>query len=170
MTAEPQRVIIGGLRGRDHVSFRLVACVAVACGVIPSIAAAADNPNGFVRDRVTLTQTMADMLKGRFYEEVRCAENCVMATRLVIGSADAARLGFEGVKKGHWFEIGRVENVSLKGGVWTKVHLRLNAKAAARIREEKAGVHISGQVVASSKVSGRNGWASWIRTCPWPRA
>jgi hypothetical protein len=54
MTAEPQRVIIGGLRGRDRVSFRLVACVAVACGVVPSIAAAADNPNGFIRDRVTL--------------------------------------------------------------------------------------------------------------------
>jgi hypothetical protein len=170
MTAGLQRVIIGGLRGRDHVSFRLVACLVVAGGVVPSIAAAADNPNGFVRDRVTLNQTMADMLKGRFYEEVRCAENCLMATRLVISGQEAADLGFAGAKKGYWFEIGRLENVSLKGGVWTKVHLRLNAKAAARIRESKAGAHISGQVVASSKESGRHGWASWIRTCPWPRA
>jgi hypothetical protein len=169
MTAEPQRVIIGGLRGRDHVPVRLLAC-AVACAVVPSLAAAADNPNGFVRDRVSLHQTMSDMLKGRFYEEVRCAENCLMATRLVISGEEAAQLGFAGAQKGRWFEIGRVENVSLKGGVWSKVHLRLNAKAAAKIREEKSGVHISGQVVASSKESGRHGWASWIRTCPWPRA
>jgi hypothetical protein len=40
------------------------------------------------------SQTMGDMLKGRFYEEVKCAEDCLMATRLVITGEDAAKVGF----------------------------------------------------------------------------
>ncbi len=158
---------------RGHLKLRLLVGIAAALAVftaLPALAPAGDNPNGFVRNRVSLHQTMADMLKGRFYEEIKCAENCLMATRLVISGEEAAHMGFAGAKAGRWFEIGRVENVTLKAGVWTKVYLRLNAKAAAHIRAEQVSLHIAGQVVASSKESGRHGWASWIRTCAWPRA
>jgi len=138
--------------------------------VLPALAAAGDNPNGFVRDRVSLNQTMRDMLKGRFYEEVKCAEDCTMDTRLVITGEDALKAGFAGARPGRYFEIGRRENVHLDAGVWTRVYLRLTAKAAVRIREDRIGLHIAGQVVARSTESGRYGWASWIRSCPWPRA
>jgi hypothetical protein len=159
------------MRGQFKVRLLIgIGAAATTFSAAPALAPAGDNPNGFVRDRVTLHQTMADMLKGRFYEEVKCAKDCLMATRLVISGEEAAALGYPGARAGRWLEIGRVENVTLKGGVWTKVRLRLTAKAAAWIREQKAGLHIAGQVVASSKESGRHGWASWIRTCAWPRA
>lgn len=158
---------------RGQLTLCLLGGIVAALAAFAALAApapAADNPNGFVRNRVSLHQTMADMLKGRFYEEIKCAENCLMATRLVISGEEAAHMGFAGAKAGRWFEIGRREDVALKAGVWTKVYLRLNAKAAAHIRAEQVSLHIAGQVVASSKESGRHGWASWIRTCAWPRA
>jgi hypothetical protein len=144
---------------------KFAAALAAALVVGQGAALAADDPKGFVRNQVALGQTLDDLLQGEFFEEVRCLEKCVVSTRLVVAPADAAELGLE--RK--WFEIGRVERRTLRANVWTQVHIPLNKRGRAALKDAEGGVKIYGQTVASSLVSGRKGWASWIRTCKWPR-
>jgi hypothetical protein len=142
--------------------------VPVGAAVVET-AAAADDPSGFVRNRVALNQSMTALLSGRFVVEAKCAEGCTMSTRLVMASPDAIAAGFKGVKPGTWFEIGRVTDLQLTGGKWTRVQIPLTATARRVLGKSDDGVKFAGQTIAKSLVSGRYGQASWIRTCKWPR-
>ncbi len=148
----------------------LLFALVVAVGAAAVEASAADDPSGFVRNRVALKQSMTALLTGKFVVEAKCAEDCTMSTRLVMASADAAEAGFKGVKPGQWFEIGRVVDVQLAGGAWTSVPIPLTANAKRVLSKSDDGVRFAGQTIAQSLVSGRYGRASWIRTCKWPRA
>lgn len=132
-------------------------------------ALAQDDPRGFVRDRISLKQDVKDLLRGGFVEELICKEDCTVDGRLVISPVDAKRLGFKGVRRGKWFEIGAFKDVRLEALKWTKVPMPLSAKAKRVLRRAKEGVRINGENVATSLESGRYGWATWIRTCPWPK-
>lgn len=139
------------------------AAVLAALALAP-VGPAADDPNGFVRNRVSLNQTVGQLVKNRYAVEIKCAEECLMKTRLLIAPADATRLGFKHVKRRVYYEIGRVER-TLPAEEWTKVTMRLTPEARRRIAAAHTGVRVAGQVVAHSTESERSGWASWIRSC-----
>ncbi len=140
----------------------------IAATVVPG-ATAADDPSGFVRNRVPLEQTLPMLLNGKFYEEVRCLEACTVKTQLGISPEDARRLGFPNVKSNQWHVVGEVTK-QLSAGAWTKVYLPLKPDAQTRLSDSKVGVRIAGRLVARSTTSGRYGWASWLRTCKLPPA
>jgi hypothetical protein len=132
-------------------------------------ALAADDPNGFVRNRVSLSQTVPQLAAGKFVVEIKCAQACKTVTRLGISPEDATELGFKNVNPRSWFEIGRVAR-TLSAGVWTKVQVPLTAEARLRVVKTETGLRIAGQVAAASTTTGRHGWASWFRTCRLPTA
>jgi hypothetical protein len=136
----------------------------LAAGAVPAYA---DNPNGFVRNRLALNQTIAALVDGRFYEEVRCVEACVVTTQIGIGPEDARRLGFPNVRAGQYYVVGEVRK-RLAAGAWQKISLPLNASAKKRIAASTTGVKVAGRLVAQSTTSGRYGTASWFRTCKLP--
>lgn len=138
--------------------------VALAALALAPIGPAADDPTGFIRNRVSLHQTVGQLVNGRFVVEIKCAEACLMKTRILISPQDAESLGFRNVKPRVYFEIGRVER-TLDAEVWTKVAMKLTPEAKRRIARADTGVRIAGQAIANSTESGRYGRASWIRTC-----
>ena len=154
ITAVARRVVETADDGRRVVLF------------IPT-ALAADDPNGFVRNRVSIDQTLTDLVDGSFYEEVRCRQRCKVTTQIGIGPAAAARLGFPNVKAGQYYVVGQVTR-TLPAGTWTKIKLPLFPDAQQRLATSTTGVKIAGRLVARSTTSGRNGWASWFRTCELP--
>jgi hypothetical protein len=137
----------------------------VAALALPALAA--DDPNGFVRNRVSIDQTLPDLVDGSFYEEVRCLQRCKVTTQIGIGPADATRLGFENVQPGQYHLVGQVTRI-LPAGTWTKIKLPLFPAAQERLATSTTGVKIAGRLVARSTTSRRNGWASWFRTCKLP--
>jgi hypothetical protein len=148
--------------------FSLAVVIAMASlFVLTSTAVAGDDPNGFVRNRVSIDQTLPDLVDGSFYEEVRCLQRCKVTTQIGIGPADATRLGFEDVKPGQYYLVGQVTK-TLPAGTWTKIKLSLFPDAQQRLATSTTGVKIAGRLVARSTTSRRNGWASWFRTCKLP--
>ena len=134
---------------------------AVALGM--GSAEAADDPNGFVRNKVEIGQTLQQLLDGKFVVEVRCAEKCLFQTRIVTA---------QGV------ELGRTQPAKLAADKWHAVEMPLSKSGRAAVRAAENGLKIYGQTVASALAwtknkSGalvrRKGTASWIRTCKWPR-
>ena len=143
----------------------VIAAVAAAAALVaPTLAPAADDPGGFVRNRVPVEQTLTDLVAGRFYEEVRCLERCTVTTQLGIRPADATRLGFANVSPGQYYLVGQVTK-TIPAGVWTKIKLPLTADAKEKLAASETGVRIAGRLIARSTKSRRSGWASWIRTC-----
>jgi hypothetical protein len=130
-------------------------------------AQAADNPNGFVRNRIALDQTITALVNGRFYEEVRCLEACLVTTQIGIGPEDARRLGFPNVRAGQYYVVGEVRG-RLPAGGWQKIFLPLKPSAKKRIAASTTGVKVAGRLVANSTTSNRHGFASWFRTCNLP--
>lgn len=154
-------------------SFLILAGAALLwiAGTAPLAAPAAtgEDPDGFVRVRVSTNQTMRDLLRGHFAERVYCQEDCTVQTRLVLPSAQARELGFPGVRTGYYVEVGRVDHVEVEGGRWTRVEIPLTRSAKRRIRKAEDGVKLHGQLLADSTESGRYGDASWVRSCKWPK-
>ena len=152
------------------VGLRMVA-LAVAGAILgaPAAAAAGDDPSGFIRNRVSMKQSMGALVSDRFKFEAICKEDCVVNARLVLPSAQAKELGFKGVRKGYYFEVGKIEGRQIDALEWTNVKIPLTAEAKRRIRKARGGVDVHGQVQGVSLESSRYGWASWIRTCKWPR-
>ena len=72
------------------------------------------------------------------------------------------------MKAGQWYEIGMIQRVRLKAKAWTKVRIPLNAAAKRVLRNSRNGAKFAGQALGESTVSGRYGWANWVRTCKWP--
>ena len=149
---------------------RLLALVIVALSALAAGVPSAGSAGAFVTNRAPMNQTMTALLAGKFYVEFRCAEECSLTTRLVMPPDEATDAGFKGVKAGKWFELGRIEDVQLKAGVWTKVYVKLRPKVKTVLAKDEDGVRFGGQAIAESNVSGRYGWANWIRTCKWPKA
>jgi hypothetical protein len=132
-------------------------------------ALAADDPNGFVRNRVSTDQTLTDLVDGRFYKEVRCLQRCKVTTQIGIGPVAAARLGFPDSKPASTYVVGQVTRI-LRAGTWAKIKLPLFPDAQQRLATSTIGAEIAGRLVARSTTRGRNGWASWFRTCKLPPA
>jgi hypothetical protein len=160
MTSSPTRTVCC----RALILVFTLTAVLVATGVP---AHAADNPNGFVRNRAPLNQTITALVKGRFYEEVRCLEACVVTTQIGIGPEDARRLGFPNVAAGQYYVVGQVSK-RLPAGAWQKIFLPLNPSVKERVAASTTGVKIAGRLVARSTKSNRHGWANWFRTCKLP--
>jgi hypothetical protein len=140
---------------------------AVLVAALAPVGQAAENPSGFVRNRVALNQTITALVEGRFYEEARCLEACVVTTQIGIGPDDARRLGFPNVRAGQYYVVGEVRK-RLPAGGWQKIVLPLNASAKKRIAASTTGVKVAGRLVARSITSRRYGMASWFRTCKLP--
>jgi hypothetical protein len=143
-----------------------LAAAALAAALVPA-GQAADNADGFVRNDVELNQTLTDLVKGRFYEKVRCLEACVVTTQIGIGAEDARRLGFPNVRAGQYYVVGEVRK-RLPAGAWQEILLPLNPSAQKRLAASTTGVKIAGRLIAHSTTSGRHGWAKWLRTCKLP--
>jgi hypothetical protein len=145
----------------------VVALVVVLASGLGS-AQAADDPNGFVRNRVEQGQTLQDLLHGAFAVEVRCATQCLLATRIMIAQGPGKP----------YVEIGRTPPRKYYGGEWISISMPLNARGRAAVKAAESGLKIHGQTVATAldwtknKDGGlvrRKGTASWVRTCAWPR-
>jgi hypothetical protein len=130
------------------------------------VASAAPTRNTFVVARVPLGQTVQDLLKNRFSENVTCAQACKLSTSALIAPSVARKLGFNGVVSKQWVEVGTA-TASLKAKKLTSVSIHLNAQAQKLLAKVRNGLQVLGRTkaVATMQQSVR-GSAGWIVTCP----
>jgi len=141
---------------------KLVSTAAGLLLVLLTTAGVAGAKAAFVVASAPMNQSVKNLVKGTFYETVKCSESCEVTTTVYIRSSLAKQLGFKNVGKDDSFVVGRVTQ-KIAGGSNKRIALPLSKDARDRLSKVKTGMQLIGNVAAfSTKSSSRSGGASWI--------
>jgi hypothetical protein len=109
------------------------------------------------------SQTMKELLRGKFVQTLTCRYACKVTARIFISPHVARKLHFSGLRAGVQEPyLIALRNVRLVAGKATRIYVRLSAEAKRRLPTWKKALRLTGEDYAQSTSSSARGQASWI--------